>query len=322
MIKKTTEQFIKDAILVHGDKFDYSLSKYCNAKTKIKIICPNKHIFEQIPNDHLNGHGCKKCSGWGEMKNNNETFLKRIEEIHGKDIICEETFYKNHNEKVTLHCPKHGFFEKAPKELLIKKQGCIKCGYEKSSSKNKMSLEVFIKKSNQIHDNKYNYSLVNYKNANTKVEIICPKHGIFLQCPKDHINQLQGCPLCAVSKGEKEILKYLKENNIKYIPQHAFDNCVNEQTGRKLFFDFYIPEYNLCIEFDGEQHFFPLEIFGGAKKFNYLIQRDEIKNKYCKENNINILRIKYNQFKQINNILNNYVEHFKNKKSSHRAKIS
>lgn len=311
MLKKTTEQFIEDAKLIHGDKFKYDLVEYNGVKNKIKIICSNNHIFEQSPNDHLNGHGCKKCSGWGEMKYDNDEFLKRIEQIHGLEIICDKTQYIDHNEKVILNCPQHGVFYKSPKDLLIKKQGCPKCGYKRASLKNKRSPNDFVDKADVIHGYFYNYSLVDYINAITKIKIICPKHGIFEQYPKDHINQSHGCPSCSFSKGERIISNILNEKEIKFIAQYSFDDCVNKNTKRKLFFDFYLPEWNVCIEFDGEQHFFPVNKFGGIKEFSYIKQRDEIKNEYCILNEIVLIRINYKQIKQIEEIIQKYVEHFK-----------
>jgi ferredoxin-like protein FixX len=303
MIKKTTEQFIKDANLIHGNKFNYDLVEYKGVKNKIKIICPNNHIFEQSPNDHLNGHGCKKCSGWGEMKDNNEEFLERIRNTHSSKIICDKTQYVNHSEKVILKCPTHGFFKKTPKDLLIKKQGCPKCGYEQASLKNKSSQIDFINKANIIHNNFYDYSLVEYNNAITKVKILCPKHGVFKQNPKDHINQSHGCPLCASSKGEKIIESFLIRNQIDFIHQHSFKDCINPNTKRILFFDYYLPTINICIEYDGIQHYLPVNKFGGQKNLYDTIYRDNLKNEYCIKNNIQLLRIKYTKIKQIENIL-------------------
>ena len=85
---------------------------------------------------------------------------------------------------------------------------------------------------------------------------------------------------------------YLTNNNINFIHQFSFNDCINI---RKLPFDFYLPEHNTCIEFDGEQHFKPLKRFGGEQNFIYIQKNDEIKNKYCLEKNIKLIRIKYNQ---------------------------
>jgi len=125
-----------------------------------------------------------------------------------------------------------------------------------------------------------------------KIKIICKKHGIFEQTPDNHINKKTGCPICNESKGEKEIRIILNNLNIKYIKQKTFNNCKNK---RKLPFDFYLTDYNLCIEFDGIQHFKSIEYFGGEKVLKETQKRDLIKNNYCKENNIKLLRIKYNE---------------------------
>lgn len=109
-----------------------------------------------------------------------------------------------------------------------------------------------------------------------------------------------GCPVCNESKGEKTIREHLKNNNISFIQEYRFDNCKYKN---QLPFDFYIPEYNLCIEFDGEQHFEAFEYFGGEERFKIIQIRDNIKNNYCKENNINLLRIPYWELNNIEKIL-------------------
>ncbi|MBS4894063.1 MAG: hypothetical protein KHZ90_09870 [Veillonella parvula] len=108
------------------------------------------------------------------------------------------------------------------------------------------------------------------------------------------------CPVCNESKGEKTIRLYLENNNIKFKQEYVFADCKHKYT---LPFDFYIPNYNLCIEFDGIQHFEVREHFGGNKEFKNTQIRDEIKNKYCKDNNINLLRIPYWKLDNIENIL-------------------
>ena len=103
------------------------------------------------------------------------------------------------------------------------------------------------------------------------------------------------------SIGEKNIKSYLEKNKIKYIQQHGFDTC---KRINKLSFDFYLPEHGTCIEFDGIQHFEPIKRFGGEKEFKNNQERDNCKNIWCKENNIKLIRIKYNQISEISEVLN------------------
>ena len=149
------------------------------------------------------------------------------------------------------------------------------------------------------HYNFYDYSLVNYNNSKTKIKIICPQHDIFEQLPYEHLRG-KGCPICKESKGEKNIRNILLNKNIKFTPQYKFNNCkhINE-----LPFDFYLPDYNICIEYHGEQHYKPINWFGGISVFDKLIKRDKIKEKYCVDNKIKLVIIPYNM--DINLIINN-----------------
>lgn len=156
----------------------------------------------------------------------------------------------------------------------------------------------------KIHLDKYDYSLVNYKNTNLKVTIICKKHGNFEQRPKRHKNG-DGCPSCNESKGESEIHRILEIKCINYIRQKTFKDCKNINL---LKFDFYIPDYNTCIEYDGEQHFKINEYFGGEESFNKCKINDHIKNNYCTKNNIKLIRIPYYDFNKIEIIINNLIE--------------
>jgi very-short-patch-repair endonuclease len=130
-----------------------------------------------------------------------------------------------------------------------------------------------------------------YKNHGSKLTIICKLHGQFTQSPNKHLLG-QGCPKCISSKGENLILEFLKNNNIKYIQQYKFDDC---KFIKNLFFDFYLPDFNFCIEYDGIQHYHPINWFGGEEKLKLQRQKDEIKNSYCKNKNISLIRFNYNQ---------------------------
>jgi very-short-patch-repair endonuclease len=279
MSKKLTNiDFIHNAKNVHGDKYDYSLVEYINAKTKVKIICPKHGIFEQTPNNHIsNKNGCPKC------KNLITDFIEKANAIHNNKYDYSLVNYQNSKSKVKIICPKHGIFEQTPNNHINLKQGCPLCSKNNNDS--------FIEKANVIHNNKYDYSLVNYQNSKSKVKIICPVHGVFEQTYDSHILKKCGCPNCKISKGENEIKTFLIDNNIYFINQYKFDNCKNK---RKLPFDFYLPDLNVCIEFDGEQHFRKHKLWGEEK----LIQtqtNDQIKNIFCIENNIKLIRIKFDE---------------------------
>lgn len=103
-----------------------------------------------------------------------------------------------------------------------------------------------------------------------------------------------------MSKGELKIEQYLKNKNIAYEKQKKFEDC---KCKLLLPFDFYVSSYNLCIEYDGEQHFYPVSCYGGDKCFMGVKYRDSVKNEYCYANKIKILRIPYFQFDQIELIL-------------------
>lgn len=289
-IKLDNKIFIEKARKIHKMKYDYSQVEYVNNNTKVKILCEKHGYFEQTPNSHLNGNGCLKCSGLKKLTT--EEFIEKSKKIHEEKYNYSLVNYKNTKTKVKIICSEHGVFEQSPFAHLHQKQGCPECGGTK-----KMNSEKFILKSNEIHNNFYNYSEVNYINDRTKIIIICPKHGEFKQTPHAHL-QKQGCPLCRESKGEKIIRAFLLKNKIKFRKNKTFKNC---RYKRLLKFDFYLPEINIIIEFDGIQHFNSYEFFGGDKDFKDRQLRDQIKNEYCKKNNIKLIRLK--NLKTINSIL-------------------
>lgn len=110
----------------------------------------------------------------------------------------------------------------------------------------------------------------------------------------------KGCPHCASYKGELKIFDLLEKWKFYFTKQAIFDGC---SLDAPLRFDFYIPNLNLCIEFQGKQHFEPLKFFGGEEGFKYQIIRDNFKRNYCKLNKIKLLEIPYWEFDNIENIL-------------------
>lgn len=289
MKKLTTDIFIEKAIAVHGKKYDYSLVDYAGNKIKIKIICPIHAIFEQTPDNHLHNHGCSKCVG---LYMDNNLFIKKSVIIHKSKYDYSLVNYINDSTPIKIICPIHGIFTQSP-HAHLNGSGCPKCvGFNKTT-------EVFISEAKLIHGNKYDYSLVEYTSATNKIKIICNKHGIFEQKPNKHLNG-NGCKYCFESKGEIKIVRFLDDNNVEYVREKRFKNCKNLLP---LLFDFYLPNQNLLIEYDGEQHFKSINYWGGDIGFKSRQINDEIKNKFANENSINLLRIKFSEINKVNQIL-------------------
>ena len=277
----TTEEWIQKAIGVHGSKYDYSKVEYINNSTKVCIICPEHGEFWQRPSDHNNGQGCPGCTGKNislKKRADEEDIIRRFKEVHGDKYDYSKVEYVNMYEKVCIICPEHGEFWQTPINH-IKERGCYKCHHWG------LNTEEWIKIFKTTHGDKYDYSKVEYKNSQTPICIICPEHGEFWQTPANH-NSGKGCPICNSSKLELVIKSFLEDNNIKYIHQHSFDWLKYENP---LKIDFYLPEYNIAIECQGEQHFRPIDFFGGERVYELTVKRDITKLNLCKEHNINIL---------------------------------
>jgi len=292
----TNSEVIQKANLIHNNFYDYSLFDYQGMNIKTKIICPIHGVFEQTPNNHIhNKQVCLKCCN-SKKTLTKEKFIERSNVIYDNFYDYSLVVYKNCYTKVKIICPIHGIFMQTPNAHLAKNK-CLKCSYEEK----RQTLQEFINKANIIHDNFYDYSLVNNLKPKYKIKIICPNHEVFKQLPSAHLAG-NGCPKCKSSKGEIKIRNFLIDNNINFKEQYKFKKCRNQ---RVLIFDFYLTDLNICIEFDGIQHFKSISYFSGEKGFKKTKINDLIKTNYCKENNIKLIRINYLEFNNIINILNN-----------------
>ena len=200
----TTNEFIEKSNEIHNLKYDYSLVKYINAKTKVEIICPFHGNFLQTPDNHFVS-GCKKCGIdkiSRERSKTIEDFIENSIKKHGNVYNYDKVNYINAKTKVEIICKKHGSFLQIPDSHL--KSGCKKCGDEKRSKLSIKSTEWFVDRSIKLNGNEYDYSMSVYINAKTKVEIICKKHGSFLQLPSSHIGG-RGCPNCKCDKISKKL---------------------------------------------------------------------------------------------------------------------
>jgi hypothetical protein len=307
---KCKNEFIKKAKATHLDvTYDYTKSVYSKSNVKLCIICSKHGEFWQTPSSHLSGGGCPKCKRdkLSIIKSSNvEKFIKKAVEVHKTfRYDYSNVMYVNNRTKIIIICPVHGKFYQSPMSHL-RGSGCFECGKDIQVKKRTSNNKEFISRAENIYRDKYDYSKVVYINALTKVCIICSKHGEFFQEPHSHL-QGHECPTCYKSTGENFIKKWLDENNIKYIQEYKY-NDLRGLNNHCFEFDFYIPSNNILIEFDGQQHFKPVRFNGMSKNkairlFKQIQVNDALKNKYCIDNNIPLLRISYKDFKRIPEIL-------------------
>ena len=303
----TTEIFIERANKIHGNKFDYSKVNYVNSKTKVCIICPIHGEFWQKPYSHLNGRGCNLCS---KPVHDTESFIRESKKIYGNKYDYSKVQYVDAKTKVCIICPKHGEFWVTPNNHL-RGRGCYNCGREVCAKKQSLSTQQFIDKAREVHGDKYDYSKANYTNNHTEVCIICPIHGEFWQKPMKHLSG-HGCPKCSESKLETMVRVMLEENNIEYIQECGYDTF---KWLKKQRFDFYLPKYNIAIECQGEQHYFPVS-FGCLsesavrERLKNIIKYDKRKKEGCEKNGIKLLYFttenlkKDNEFTDLKELLN------------------
>ncbi len=222
-----------------------------------------------------------------------EEFIKKAREVHGDTYDYSNVVYKNTRTKVKIKCKTHGEWEQTPQDH-IQGRGCPHCGKLRCYNANKHKLKkrgydntIFIEKANIIHNRKYDYNKLSYINSRTKITVICPLHGEWNITPAAHLNG-KGCPHCCSSKGEEHIAKLLRECDIQYKRQKRFSTCRNVKT---LPFDFYLPEFDILIEYQGQQHYTGWK--GDKTNLLYIQHRDAIKYQWAKKNNYKLFYITY-----------------------------
>jgi hypothetical protein len=291
---KDIDKFIADATRVHGAKYDYSKSIYINAHEKLIVGCGVHGDFEVTPSSHTNtGSGCPKCmndAASERLRMTTEDFIARAREVHGDYYNYGEVVYgKNGRDKVIISCAGGHRFEQSPEDHLVGK-GCITCAGTKQ-----YTTAEFIVRAQAVHGAKYDYSEVEYKANDQRVKIKCAKHGMFKQSFVSHVLNKTVCTVCSprTSKPELYIYETMYAWGLKFKFQKRFNDC-KDQT--YLAFDFYIPIPNkpgIIVEYDGAQHYKQVELWGGEEGFIIQQRRDGIKNAYCAENNIKLIRIRY-----------------------------
>lgn len=295
--RKTLNEWQLESNKIHNNEFEI-LEEPKSGAEKVRILHKKcKNIIEITLNNHIKRY-CKFCS------NKNRKTLKDHQEnsnrIHNNEFeILEEPINTKQKIKI-LHKNCGNIIRMTINNHINHKNGCKLC------SKNSLkSSEYWVRRSKDIWGDDFEI-LEDVKNVNDKVSIL---HKI---CNKKHnknmdsfIHGQRGCPHCYkdLRYAEKYIYDYLKEKNIRFECEKTFNDLINPKTGRKLRFDFYLPDLNLVIETHGIQHYKPIEHWSGKSGFEEQIYRDNIKENYLKEKNIKLIVINNKQLTKIKEVI-------------------
>lgn len=263
------------------------LGKYEGNKERIQCKCKVcGYKWNPFASTLKQKHGCPNCKANNDRLTNEE-FIERVNKINPSFEILET--YVTYKTLIKVKCLKCGEeFETTPNKILKGINVCKNC-YKKSLYKKSEDYRKELKVKNP-----YVIQLEDYKGVNIKLKVKCSSCGNIWEASPSGLLCGFGCPLCKLSHGEKKIKNILDENNIVYKIQKKFDNLLGIK-GKPLSYDFYLPDYNLLIEYQGKQHKMPIKYFGGEKQFKIQQEHDKRKKEYAISNNINLLEIWYNE---------------------------
>ena len=298
--RKTHEQYQQELVVINPNL--EVLGKYINAQTPILHRCKlDGYMWDAIPNNVLHGHGCPVC--YGNKKKTTEEYKNELLCINPNIEAIEE--YIDAQTPIAHRCKIDGNIWKVSPTTVLCGEGCPECGHKRIGNALRKTQKEYIADVAKVNPNVE--VIGQYINAQTPLYHRCKKDGYLWMARPYNILYGYGCPICQESKGEQTIQKWLEAHDIQYIPQQRFDNC---RDIKPLPFDFYIPQYNMCIEYNGQQHYEPVDFSGkgqehAQQQLEKIQHHDAIKNTYCKNHNIELLVIPY--FKNIEEELNNFL---------------
>lgn len=272
-------------------------------------ICSYQWTVNQANSLRYINTGCPKCAN--NMNFSHEEFIDKYGS-HINSNIKLLGQYKNAITPILCKCKICGqLSQKYPKHI-IGGNGCKKCSSIKRGENLKITQEEFV---NRIKAQNINIKIIgNYKGYNERVLCKCLVCDETWNPMASSILNSSGCPFCEMSIGEQIIRSYLEARAIKYYYEYTFKDLKGVKNG-KLSYDFYLPFYNILIEFQGIQHEKSINYFGGEKQFKIQQEHDNRKRNYAKKHNINLLEIWYYDLNEIEEILDIYFEHANNLKS-------
>ena len=283
--KRTHEKYINEVAQVNSDI--EVLEQYINNRTPILHKCKiDGHQWSARPYSILQGKGCPMCAG--NVKKIHEKYVEELLFVNPNIEPVEK--YINTDIPILHQCKICKHLWSIKPNHTLSGHGCPMCGFKSSADNKRKSQEQYIQELFYVNPN---IEIVGeYINYTTLLLHRCRKCGNKWEAKPMHTIRGHGCTICNESHGERSISQWLTHNNIEYISQYRFEDCRDKYS---LPFDFYLPQHNICIEYNGRQHYEPIDFFGGEDAFKIRQQHDNIKKDYCQSNDINLLCITYKQ---------------------------
>lgn len=277
------------------------IEEYKGRVVKIKHQCNIcEYIWSVLPQNIYQGTGCPHCwkkkrksylSKIGEKQRiSNEEYVEKLK--NRLPNILPLTEYINAKTKMKFKCLVCGYEWEALPLWNRDEFGCHNCAQKARSKRESIDQEEFLERLRKCSS--HVELIAGYSCISKKATFKCLKCNNIWDAVPNKILHGRGCPKCKMSHGEKEVENILKELNIKYEKQKIFKECKHITY---LKFDFYLEDYNTCVEYDGIQHYKSNAFFGKNKNssFEDLNTKDNIKNDFCKNNGIDLLRIPYTE---------------------------
>ena len=306
--KRTHEEYVEE-LAIKNPTLEV-VETYINAKTKIEHHCKvHDTYWKTSPSSVLQGKGCSLCKKEKIGKKHRMTHEEFLKELYGKNSNIQiDGKYINSGENIKSICKVCGHIWYPRASRLLQGYGCPNCAHQNLANKLRKTHEEFIEELRII--NPYIRVIDKYITNHKKVTCICEICSHQWSASPAKLLSKQGCPSCNESIGERTINIFLSINKISYNKYHKYDGLVGVGGGL-LSYDFYLPQYNLLIEFQGKQHEQPIEHFGGEEKFEIQQEHDKRKREYAKAHNINLLEIWYYDIDNIDTILEEYLNNLK-----------
>lgn len=304
-IQERQAKWLTKAKEIHGDKYDYSKTKYTGLHNKVTIICPIHGKFNQRAFSHtVQKCGCRQCAQQANSRKqhngyyNSENFIKEAKRVHGDkydySLIKLDQWYN----KYPIKCLKHGVFEQEWRAHVTAKHNCPSCAKDarKKWIKDNVSLTTkeVITTLKSMYKDLLKYDRVEYTNVKTPIMLYCTKHNLWFIERYANLLRYIYCPQCCKnpSKGERILNILLDRHRITYIQEYRIP-------GYKYRYDFYLPNINLLIEYDGAHHFKPIWKYGGEDHLVQVKKRDKIKDKLASDHGYLLFRFDHTVVKDL-----------------------